>query len=81
MQRMVKASFAQIIGLKSMEIEMGKVKAWVMDMEEDAIDMTVEAWCEKHGESLIEVYHETRRKHAGLVYEGPDGPPEEGEDA
>ena len=71
------SSFARIIGLKSTEVEMGKVKAWVMDMEEDAIDMTVEEWTTKHGESLIEVYHETRRKHAGLVDEGPDGPPED----
>ena len=71
------SSFARIIGLKSTEVEMGKVKAWVMDMEEDAIDMTVEAWCENHGESLIEVYHETRRKYAGLINEGPDGPPED----
>lgn len=46
---------------------MGKVKAWVMDMEEDAIDMTVEEWTTKHGESLIEVYHEARRKYADLV--------------
>ena len=44
---------------------MGKVKAWVMDMEEDAIDMTVEEWTDKHGESLIEVYHEARRKYGG----------------
>ena len=51
---------------------MGKVKAWVMNMEEDAIDMTVEEWTTKHGESLIEVYHETRRKHAGLINEGPE---------
>jgi hypothetical protein len=53
-----------------MEVEMGKVKAWVMDMEEDAIDMTIEAWCEKHGESLIEVYHEARRKFGDLPRHG-----------
>ena len=46
---------------------MGKVKAWVMDMEEDAIDMTVEEWTDKHGESLIEVYYEARRKYADLI--------------
>ena len=28
---------------------MGKVKAWIMDMEEDAIDMTLEEWTAKHG--------------------------------
>ena len=37
---------------------MGKVKAWLMDMEEDAMSMTREEWCDKHGESLIEVYNE-----------------------
>ena len=42
-------------------------KSWIMDMEEDAIDMSAEAWCKKYGESLIEVYHEARRKYADLV--------------
>jgi hypothetical protein len=65
-------SFARNIGLKSMEVRMGKVKAWIMDMEEDAIDMSQEAWCEKHGESLIEVYHEARRKYADLVEDGDE---------
>ena len=55
---------------------MGKVKAWVMDMEEDAIDMTVEEWCAKHGESLIDIYHEARRKFSGEADGDPDGPPE-----
>jgi|TARA_B100001094_G_scaffold92971_2_gene88846 hypothetical protein len=64
-------SFARNIGLKFTEVKMGKVKAWIMDMEEDAIDMTREAWCERHGESLIEVYNEARRKYADLV-EGSD---------
>tara|TARA_S200002703_G_scaffold151637_1_gene151259 strand:- start:682 stop:891 length:210 start_codon:yes stop_codon:yes gene_type:complete len=59
---------------------MGKVKSWIMDMEEDAIDMTLEAWCEKHGESLVDVYHEARRKYAGLADGDPDGPPEEEDD-
>jgi hypothetical protein len=46
---------------------MGKVKAWLMDMEEDAMSMTREEWCEKHGESLIEVYNEARQKFAEHV--------------
>jgi hypothetical protein len=71
---------ARIIGLNSMEVEMGKVKSWIMDMEEDAVDMSVEEWCAKHGESLIEVYHEARRKYADIVDAGPDGPPEEWDD-
>jgi hypothetical protein len=72
MLKMAISFFVPIIGLKSMEVEMGKVKAWVMDMEEDAIDMSQEAWCEKHGESLIEVYHEARRKYADLVEDSDD---------
>ena len=76
MQRMVKASFAQIVGSKSTEVEMGKVNAWVLDMEEDAIDMTVEEWTAKHGESVIDVYHEARRKFSGEADGDPDGPPE-----
>lgn len=51
---------------------MGKVKAWLMDMEEDAIDMDIESWCEKHGESVVEVYHEARRKYADLVEDKDD---------
>ncbi len=51
---------------------MGKVKAWVMDMEEDAIDMNAEEWTDKHGESLIEVYHEARRKYADLIEDKED---------
>ena len=51
---------------------MGGVKSWLMDMEEDAIDMTQEAWCERHGESLIEVYNEARRKYADLIEDKND---------
>ncbi len=72
MRRRGISSFALNIGLKSTEVGMGKVKAWVMDMEEDAIDMTVEEWTTKHGESLIEVYHEARRKYADLVEDKND---------
>ena len=72
MRRRGISSFALNIGLKSTGVGMGKVKAWVMDMEEDAIDMTVEEWTTKHGESLIEVYHEARRKYADLVEDKDD---------
>jgi len=72
--------FAQSIGLKSMgrkgDTTMGKVKSWIMDMEEDAIDMTLEEWTAKHGESVIDVYHEARRKFSGEADGDPDGPPE-----
>lgn len=66
------SSFALTIGLNFMEAEMGKVKAWLMDMEEDAIDMDIESWCAKHGESVVEVYHEARRKYADLVEDKDD---------
>lgn len=49
----------------------GKIKEWIMDMEEDAMSMSQEEWCAKHGESVIEVYHEARRKFAEHV-EGND---------
>ena len=62
------SSCALIIGLSCMETGVVIMdKSWIMDMEEDAIDMSAEAWCEKYGESLIEVYHEARRKYADLV--------------
>ena len=70
-QRTVRYSFAQTVGSKFMEEEMGRVKEWLMDMEEDAMFMSQEEWCAKHGESVIEVYHEARRKFAEHV-EGND---------
>lgn len=42
---------------------MGKVKSWLMEMEQDAINMSQEAWCGKHGESLIDVYINARIKY------------------
>ena len=35
---------------------MGKVKAWVMDMEEDAEVLTAQEFVEKHGERHIDVW-------------------------
>ena len=52
---------ALTIGLKFTEVEMGKVKAWLMDMEEDAMDMSREAWVEKHGKSCVKVWEDVRR--------------------
>lgn len=51
---------------------MGRVKEWLMDMEEDAMFMSQEEWCAKHGESVIEVYHEARRKFAEHVEENDE---------
>jgi len=36
---------------------MGKVKDWVIEMEQDALDMSREEWTDKHGESAVEVYN------------------------
>ena len=43
------------------EETMGKVKAWLMDMEEDAMSMNRGSWIEKHGLSNVSVYDEVRR--------------------
>ena len=36
---------------------MGKVKDWLIEMEEDALCMTREEWTAKHGESCIDIYN------------------------
>ena len=71
MQRTARYSSAQTVGSRFMEEEMGRVKEWLMDMEEDAMFMSQEEWCAKHGESVIEVYHEARRRFVEHV-EGND---------
>ena len=38
------------------EMKMGKVKDWLMDMEEDASWMSINEWLDKHGRSNQEVY-------------------------
>tara|TARA_Y100001951_G_scaffold48721_1_gene38387 strand:- start:276 stop:641 length:366 start_codon:yes stop_codon:yes gene_type:complete len=35
---------------------MGKVKSWLMDMEEDASFMSLDEWVSKHGEQNKDVY-------------------------
>ena len=52
---------ALTIGFKFTEVKMGKVKAWLMDMEEDAMDMSREAWVAKHGMSCVRVWEDVRR--------------------
>lgn len=39
-----------------LEDKMGKVKEWLMGMEEDAMTMDRDAWIEKHGESNVHIY-------------------------
>ena len=38
------------------EMKMGKVKDWLMYMEEDASWMSINEWLDKHGRSNEEVY-------------------------
>ena len=33
----------------------GKVKAWLMEMEEDAVDMTRDEFMDKHGEYQVDI--------------------------
>ena len=35
---------------------MGKIKAWLMEMEDDALDMTREEFIKKHGKFYVEVW-------------------------
>ena len=57
---------------------MGKVKAWLMDMEEDAMWMSRDSWAARHGAHNLTVYDEARDKYDGHITE-PDGSPEEEE--
>lgn len=41
---------------------MGKVKDWLIEMQEDAVCMTREEWTDKHGESVIEIYDKIHRE-------------------
>ena len=41
---------------------MGRVKDWLMDMEEDARVLTREDWIEKHGENQIDTYNEVHQE-------------------
>ncbi len=39
---------------------MSRIKDWLMDMQEDASEMTRSEWIEVHGESNIEIYDEAQ---------------------
>jgi hypothetical protein len=41
-----------------MEVEMGKVKDWLIEMEENALDMTREEWISNYGADLIKIYED-----------------------
>ena len=41
---------------------MGKVKDWLIEMEQDAECMSREEWMTKHGETVVDVYDEFKRR-------------------
>ncbi len=55
---------------------MGKVKSWLMGMEEDAMWMSRDSWAAEHGAMNLQVYDTARDRYEGQVVE-PDGPPME----
>lgn len=65
MQRTETSCFALATGLNATEVEMGKVKAWLMDMQEDALEMSRDAWIEKHGASNAAVFDEVQQNSDG----------------
>jgi len=47
------------IGSKHLqEVSMGRVKDWLIGMEEDALDMTREEWISNYGADLIKIYED-----------------------
>jgi hypothetical protein len=49
-----------ILREKQVENKMSRIKDWLMDMQEDASEMTRSEWIEVHGESNIEIYDEAQ---------------------
>jgi len=48
---------------------MGKVKDWLIEMQEDAMCMTRDEWVDKHGESVIDVYNDLNRNKQGELFD------------
>ena len=48
---------------------MSKVGQWVFEMQEDASQMTLEEFIEKHGESQADVWHEVWAEADYSVYD------------
>ena len=51
------------------EIEEGRVKGMMMDMEDDAADMSKAEFIKKHGESQADVWHQVQEDEGVLVDE------------
>ena len=41
---------------------MGRVKSWVMDMEDDVWELDRETWIEKHGISNVDIYDRVEKE-------------------
>ena len=48
---------------------MSKVGQWVFEMQEDASQMTLEEFIEKHGESQADVWHQVWEEADYSVYD------------
>jgi hypothetical protein len=57
------ATFMSAAGVgQENEMEEGKVKDWLMDMESDAVDMTREEFIKKHGQSQAHVWDRVQKQ-------------------
>ena len=50
---------------------MGRVKDWLIEMQEDAAEMSREEWMTKHGETVVEVYEDVQRNIQGDLFDVP----------
>ena len=48
---------------------MGRVKDWMIEMQEDAVDMSRDEWMTKHGETVVEVYDDVQRHIQGDLFD------------
>ncbi len=55
---------------------MGRVKDWLIEMEQDAECMSRDEWMTKHGETVVEVYDDVHRAIQGDLFEEDDGGPQ-----
>ena len=58
----------------SRERTMGRVKDWLIEMQEDAAEMSRDEWMTKHGETVVEVYDDVHRAIQGDLFEDDGGP-------
>lgn len=57
---------------------MGRVKDWVIGMQEDAAWMSRDSWAAKHGAENLDLYDRTQDEMNG--FEQPDGQPDEAQE-